>query len=168
MMTDSGLKNKKESYITFLINDEHYAITVARVTELLEMVPITKVPKAPTFMRGIINLRGEVIPIVDSRIKFSLPEVADTIDTCIVVLHVEIDTKSVKVGVIVDSVSEVVEIDEADILPLPSINNYGKTGAVVGVIKLTNQVTMVLDMDKVFQTDLIELDHVGLVEGLAH
>jgi purine-binding chemotaxis protein CheW len=167
-MTDSGLKNKKESYITFLINDEHYAVSVARVTELLEMVPITKVPKAPVFMRGIINLRGEVIPIVDSRIKFSLPEVADTIDTCIVVLHVEIESKIVKVGVIVDTVSEVIEIDEADILPLPSINNYGKTGAVTGVIKVTNQVTMVLNMDKVFQTDLIDLNDIALSESLVH
>ncbi len=165
-MRDIGSKSKKESYITFLMNDEHYAITVAKVTELLEMVPITKVPRVPDFMRGVINLRGEVVPIIDSRLKFALPPSPDTIDTCIVVMHIDIEGRDVKVGVIVDSVSEVIEIEETDIMPLPSLGNYGRSESIIGVIKMADQITMVLDVDIEFQKDLIAIDQLELAEGV--
>ncbi|XOV93414.1 MAG: chemotaxis protein CheW [Bacteroidota bacterium] len=163
-MANKELNNSKESFVTFMMNEERYAISVFKVTELLEMMPVTKVPRVPEFMRGVINLRGEVIPVIDSRIKFSFPEVADTINTCIIVMQVQIQNRDAKVGIIVDSISEVIEIDKKEILPLPSLNNHKKSDSVTGVIKENDQITMVLDVDAEFKKDVTELDKMELQE----
>lgn len=142
-----------DSYLTFVMNQEYFAVSVTKVTELLEMQTITHVPRSPEFMRGVINLRGAVVPVIDTRIKFMLPGVADTIDTCIVVMNIEADHEIVKVGAIVDSVSEVIEVPADKILPLPAVGKKERIQFIQGVIKVDEKFIMVLDVDKVFSTD---------------
>ncbi|HYF69520.1 MAG TPA: chemotaxis protein CheW [Ohtaekwangia sp.] len=143
------------SYLTFQMNSEHFAVSVTKVTELLEMLPVTHVPKSPDFMRGVFNLRGAVVPVIDTRIKFSLPPRPDTIDTCIIVMNVTMDDDVIKIGAIVDSVSEVIEIPDEKILPLPTIGNKLRASFFLGVIKLEEKFIMVLDVDKVFTNEVI-------------
>ena len=147
------METQIDSYLTFRMNDEHFAVSVGKVTELLEMLPITHVPKSPEFMRGVINLRGAVVPVIDTRVKFSLPTASDTIDTCIVVINISQDSDTVKIGAIVDSVSEVIEIAGEKILALPAVGNKENSQFIQGVIKLDEKFIMVLDVDKVFTND---------------
>lgn len=153
MRDNARIEVKMDSYLTFNMNNECFAVNVTKVTELLEMLPVTHVPRSPEFMRGVINLRGAVVPVIDTRIKFSLPAVEDTIDTCIVVMNIEIDQEIVQVGAIVDSVSEVVEIPVDKIVPLPSVGKKERTMFIQGVIKVDEKFIMVLDVDRVFSNE---------------
>lgn len=154
-----------DSYLTFIMNNEHFAVSVKKVTELLEMLPVTKVPKSADFMRGVVNLRGAVVPVIDTRIKFLLPRKEDTIDTCIVVMNVNVGDEIVKVGAIVDSVSEVIEVSEDQILSLPTIGNKERSKFIHGIIRLDEKFIMILDVDKIFSgEDLISLSQPVLEE----
>lgn len=146
-------------YLTFRLGDESFAVNVMQVTELLEMLPITKVPKAPPAMKGVINLRGTVVPVVDTRIKFSLTEKAHDINTCIIVLNIESEeADTMIIGAIVDSVNEVIEVKDKDIKKLPSIGLKKHTQFITGVIQQEDEFVMVLDVVKVFSTEeLIQL-----------
>lgn len=152
-MEDFKLLSNTDSYLTFSMNQELFAVSVKKVTELLEMLPVTVVPKAPTYMRGVINLRGSVVPVLDTRTKFALPSVADSIDTCIVVMTIENGEEQVKIGAIVDSVSEVIEIPNEEIMPLPAISKKERAQFIHGVIKKEERFIMILDVDRVFSTD---------------
>jgi len=164
-MSDSSAKGKRISFITFLMNGGYYAVDVTKVTELLEIVPITRVPRAPEYLRGVISLHGDVVPIIDCRVKFSVPAAADTVETCIVVMNITTESKLAKVGGIVDSVSEVIEIDESEILPLPSWGDYQSIESLAGIIKVNDQLVMVLDADKEFQKDAVALDQLQMTES---
>jgi purine-binding chemotaxis protein CheW len=142
-----------DSYLTFMMNREYFAVHVNKVTELMEMLPVTSVPRAPEYMRGVINLRGTVVPVIDTRVKFSLPSATDTIDTCIIVLQVEVDQEMLKMGAIVDSVSEVIEVTTDAILPLPTVGHKERTRFIDGVIKLDKKFIMILNIDKVFSNE---------------
>lgn len=142
-----------ESYLTFMMDQEVFAVSVTKVTELLEMLPVTHVPRAPEFMRGVINLRGAVVPVIDTRIKFSLPAIPDTINTCIIVMTIQMDDELVKVGAIVDAVSEVIEITADTVLPLPAVGNKNSMKFIQGVIKMDERFIMILDVDRVFSTE---------------
>jgi len=164
-MSNSSAKGKRISFITFLMNGGYYAVDVTKVTELLEMVPITSVPRAPEYLRGVINLHGDVVPVIDCRLKFSVLAAADTVETCIVVMSIATEGKLAKVGGIVDSVSEVIEIDESEILPLPSWGDYQSMESLSGIIKLNDHLVMVLDADKEFQKDVVALDQLQIAES---
>ncbi len=164
-MSDSSVKGKRISFITFLMNGGHYAVDVTKVTELLDMVPITRVPRAPEYLRGVINLRGDVVPVFDCRLKFSVPAAADSVETCIVVMNITAESRLAKVGGIVDSVSEVIEVDESEILPLPSWGDYQSMESLTGIIKLNDQLVMVLDADKEFLKDVVALDQLQMTES---
>jgi purine-binding chemotaxis protein CheW len=153
MRNNAHVEVKMDSYLTFNMNNECFAVNVTKVTELLEMLPVTHVPRSPEFMRGVINLRGAVVPVIDTRIKFSLPGVEDTIDTCIVVMNIEIDQELVPVGAIVDSVSEVIEVPADKIVPLPAVGKKERTLFIQGVIKVEEKFIMVLDVDRVFSNE---------------
>ena len=102
------------SYLSFKLGDELFAVNVGKVLNILEMTRITKVPNSPEYMKGVINLRGSVLPVIDMRVKFGLELTEETVNTCILVLDIEIDNESVKVGALVDAVSEVLEIEEEE------------------------------------------------------
>lgn len=148
---------KINSYLTFKLGDEIFGANVAKVLNILEMTKITKVPKSPPYMKGVINLRGSVLPLIDTRIKFDLGETEYTTSTCILVLDIELSNESVHVGALVDSVQEVIEIDDNQIQPPPSIGSKYKSEFIEGMAKINNEFIMLLNMDMIFSTQEISL-----------
>jgi purine-binding chemotaxis protein CheW len=142
-----------ESYLTFKLDYELFAINVHKVLEILELRPITKVPKSPSFMSGVINLRGTILPVIDTRSKFNMRPVESTIDTCIVVLTVVLEGKSMLVGTIVDSVQEVIEMEEDKIQTSPSLGVMYREEFIQGMGSVDNGFIMILDVDKVFSVN---------------
>ncbi len=146
---------KINSYLSFKLGDEEFAAHVGKVLNILEMTKITEVPKAPEYMKGVINLRGTVLPVVDTRIKFGMTPTEYTSNTCIVVMEVELDNDLVQVGALVDSVQAVLEIDDSQIQPPPSIGSKYKSEFIYGMVKVDEKFIMLLDMEKVFSSDEI-------------
>lgn len=143
-------KEKIISYLTFKLGDELFASNVSRVMNILELTKITKVPKAPSYMKGVINLRGDVLPVVDTRLKFGMEETQFTPSTCILVLIIEFEGETVHLGALVDSVQEVLEIEDKEILPPPSIGSTYRSDFIIGVVEHDENFIMVLDVEKVF------------------
>ena len=146
---------KIKSYLTFKLGNESFAANVAKVLNILEMMKVTKVPKAPVFMKGVINLRGTVLPLIDTRIKFDMGETQITQNTCILVLDIVQENEKLQVGALVDAVLEVLEIEDEDILPPPSIGSKYKTEFIKGIAKSNEEFIMILDMDMIFSSDEI-------------
>lgn len=145
------------SYLTFKLGQETFGANVSRILNILEMTKITKVPKSPSYMKGVINLRGAVLPLIDTRIKFDLGETEYTTNTCILVLDIDISGESVHVGALVDSVLEVIEIDDNQIQPPPSIGSKYKSEFIEGVAKINDEFIMLLNMDMIFSTQEVSL-----------
>lgn len=146
---------KIDSYLSFLLGHESFAVRVSKVIEILEVPHITKVPKSPAFMRGVINLRGTVLPVVDTRLKFSMAAAKDTVNTCIVVFNINFEKEVMMVGALVDAVQEVFEMDEDTLMPPPSIGGKYKTDFILGMTKRNEDFLMVLEVDKIFSNDEI-------------
>lgn len=142
--------NKLDSYLTFKIGNEEFGAHVSKVLNILELQKITKVPKAPEYMKGVINLRGMVLPVIDTRIKFGMPPTEFTDDTCIVVMDLLSKGEIIHVGALVDSVIAVREINQDQIQPPPSIGNTYKSGFITGVVKMDEVFVMILDLIKLF------------------
>jgi purine-binding chemotaxis protein CheW len=138
------------SYITFKLGDELFAIDVARVREVLDLTEITRVPTAPPYMRGVVNVRGSAIPVVDLRHKFGLPPAADTVNTRIVVLELELDGETTVVGGLADSVHEVLDLDRSQIREPPRIAMRWRADMIEGLGKKGEQFIIVLDISRVF------------------
>ncbi|MBU8893109.1 MAG: chemotaxis protein CheW [Bacteroidales bacterium] len=141
------------SYLSFKLGKETFASNVSKVLNILEMMKITKVPKSPSYMKGVINLRGDVLPLVDTRLKFGMPQTEISTNTCILVLNVEVDGESINIGALVDFVQEVLELGESDIQPPPNIGSKYKSEFIYGMVKSGEEFIMLLDMDKVFSVD---------------
>ena len=146
---------KINSYLSFYLGEEEFATNVSKVLNILEMTKITEVPKAPDYMKGVINLRGTVLPVVDTRIKFGMTPTVYTTNTCIVVMEVEMEGETIQVGALVDSVQAVHEIDDNQIQPPPSIGSKFKSEFIYGMVKIEERFLMLLDMEKVFSTNEI-------------
>jgi purine-binding chemotaxis protein CheW len=142
-----------QTYLSFKLSEEVFAINVSKVINILEMSHITKIPKAPEYMKGVINLRGTVLPVVDLRIKFGLPEKEATVDTSIIVLSISLNDEPVLVGTMVDAVREVLELKSEDIAPSPTIGAKYNSGFIDGMWRQDEKFIMILDIDKVFSTD---------------
>jgi purine-binding chemotaxis protein CheW len=153
---DNHKNDMTESFLSFKLFNEHFAINVMKIMEILEVPKITKVPHAPDYLIGVVNLRGGVLPVIDTRIKFGMPPIKFTVDTCIVVLNILIDEESTIVGAMVDSVSEVFEIEDAQIQPSPSIGVKYQADFIQGMIKEKDHFMMLLNIDKVFSSEEIE------------
>lgn len=143
------------SYLSFRLGHESFAVKVNKVIEILEVPHITKVPKSPNFMRGVINLRGTVLPVVDTRLKFSMGKIADTVNTCIIVFNIRFESEEMMVGALVDAVQEVFELNEESLMPPPSIGGKYKTDFIRGMAKKEEEFVMVLEVDKIFSNDEI-------------
>ncbi len=144
-------------YLTFKLDDEVFALGIAKVREVLDFSDVTKVPQTPVFMRGVINLRGNVVPVVDMRIKFSMSETETTVNTCIIITEVEMDGELSILGALVDSVQEVLEIDPDQIEPPPRIGTNLDTAFIQGMGKHNEEFIILLNIDKVFSADEISL-----------
>ena len=144
-------------YLTFTLDNEQYAIGVAKVREVLEHTKITKLPRTAVFMKGIINLRGAGVPVIDLRLKFGLAETPITKDTSIIVMEVESQDGSVVVGALADAVHEVVEIDEASIEPAPRFGTRLAAEFIKGVGKKEDLFIIILDIDRIFNAEEIQV-----------
>jgi purine-binding chemotaxis protein CheW len=137
-------------YLTFVLNEEVFAVDVARVREILEMPVITKVPQVPEYMRGIINLRGCVVPVIDLHLKFGMREAEQTVNTCIIVVEVEMGGENIVLGALADSVQEVIEMEPSQIEAAPHIGTHLQTEFLKGMGKHNEHFVMILEIDKVF------------------
>ena len=144
-------------FLTFNLGEEVFAIDVSQAQEVLEVTNITKVPKTPNFMPGVINVRGSVVPIVDMRLKFGMEKAERTIDTCIVVMEVSLDKETVVVGAMADSVQEVIELEPEQIEPPPQIGTKLKTEFIKGMGKRDDHFIIILDIDRVFTGEELSL-----------
>ena len=140
-------------HLTFKLDEEVFALDISKVREVLEFTSVTKVPRTPDFMCGVINLRGGVVPVVDMRLKFGMPQAEKTVNTCIIIVEVELDGESTVLGALTDSVQEVFEFEPEQIEPAPKIGTKLKTDFIKGMGKRDDQFIMILDIDKVFSSD---------------
>jgi len=143
-------------YLTFILADEVFAVDVGRVREILEISNITKVPQTPDFMRGVINLRGSVVPVIDMRLKFGMTETVRTVNTCIIVVEVDMDGETIVLGTLADSVQEVIEMDGTQIEAAPHIGTHLNTDFIKGMGKHDNRFVMILDIDRIFSASELE------------
>ena len=152
-----AMKNKSAAgkYLTFALAQEEYGVPVLKVREIIKMMDITGVPQVPAHVKGVINLRGKVIPIIDLRLKFNLPTQDYTERTCIIVVEVELQARRIMLGMIVDHVSEVLNIATDEIEPMPDFGERVDTDFMHGVAKVKGSVKLLLDLDKVLSADTI-------------
>ena len=141
--------NLEGKYLTFSLAKEEYGIGILKVKEIMGLMPVTSVPRTPHHVRGVINLRGKVIPIVDLRLRFGLEELAATEKTCIIVVEVSGEAGKVLMGIVVDSVSEVLNVKAAEIEPAPSFGSSVDTAFILGMAKVNDSVKILLEIDRV-------------------
>ena len=146
----AGLAGK---YLTFALGAEEYGLPVLKVREIIKLMDITQVPQVPAHVRGVINLRGKVIPVIDLRAKFGLPPQDATERTCIVVVDVALSNATVMLGIVVDAVSEVLNVAAAEIDPTPEFGDRVTTDYLLGLAKVKSTVKMLLNLDRVLGTD---------------
>ena len=143
-------------YLTFKLAEEIFAVEVAKVREILEYINITKVPRTPEFMRGVINVRGSVVPVLDLRLKFGMSVTEQSINTCIIVLEIDFEGETTILGALADSVQEVIELEPDQIEPAPKIGTQLKTEFIKGIGKRELEFIMILDIDRVFSAEELE------------
>jgi purine-binding chemotaxis protein CheW len=149
-------------YLTFSMADEECAVPVLRVREIIEYDTVTRVPSTPPWIRGVINLRGGVVPVVDLATKFGLPEHPVTNRTCIVIVEIGVDGQPVLAGILADAVSQVVELGSTDIEAAPSFGTGIRVDYLLGMAKSGKKFALLLDIDRVFSTDeLVTTQTVG-------
>ncbi|WP_333818904.1 chemotaxis protein CheW [Ohtaekwangia sp.] len=147
-----------QAYLTFLLGDEKFAIHVDHVQEIIELKDVTRIPDTPHYMLGIINLRGKVLPLLDTRMKLGLPSLPSTSKNRILVLNIrETDERVIQVGALVDTAREVNVIEQKQIQQPADVENYRKATAVTGIVNDQGDITMILDVNKVFALQGVEI-----------
>ena len=142
-----------QQYVTFSPGEELFGVEVSRTREILSLTPVTKVPQTPEYLLGVINLRGQVVPVVDMRLKLGLTAGADTEDTCIIVVDVQVDGEVITVGALADAVREVMDIRSDQIEPPPRLGTRLNTEFINGMGKVDEQFMILLNIDKIFNSD---------------
>ncbi|HTS25149.1 MAG TPA: chemotaxis protein CheW [Bryobacteraceae bacterium] len=151
MSVDAITENRQ--YLTFKLDSEVFALDVATVREVLDFTTVTRIPRTPEFMRGVINLRGSVVPVVDLRLAFGMSATEKTVNTCIIVVEVCLEGETTIMGALADSVEEVIDLEPEQIQPAPRIGTSIKTDFIRGMGKRDTQFVMILDIDRVFSAD---------------
>jgi purine-binding chemotaxis protein CheW len=151
------ITTKQGKYLTFSLAEEEYGIGIIQIKEIIGMMPITSVPRTPAFVKGVINLRGKVIPVIDLRLRFDMETSEYTERTCIIVVEIEGKADTVVIGIVVDSVSEVLNINGQDIEEAPSFGTKLNTNYILGMAKTEGGVKILLDIDCVLTSDEINL-----------
>ncbi|MBI5593659.1 MAG: purine-binding chemotaxis protein CheW [Deltaproteobacteria bacterium] len=161
VQADDGREGK---YLTFTLAGEEYGIGILKIREIIGMMSITSVPQAPDFVKGVINLRGKVIPVIDLRLRFGMPAMDYTERTCIIVIQIDLPetTINIGIGIVVDSVSEVLNISGGDIEDAPAFGTQLNTNYILGMAKIEGGVKILLDIDKVLTEN-----EIGLLEKAA-
>ncbi|HAJ57522.1 MAG TPA: chemotaxis protein CheW [Candidatus Omnitrophica bacterium] len=140
---------KEGKYLTFALGGEEYGLQIHQVREIIGLMGITPVPQVPSYVKGVINLRGKIIPVVDIRAKFAMGQVEYTAKTCIIVLNV----LNVLMGILVDRVCDVVEMVQKDIEPAPAFNTTVDMNFILGIGKIGERVRILLDIEKILMQD---------------
>ncbi len=161
--TVSAVAAQAGKYLTFELYGEVYGLAILKVQEIIGIMDVTSVPRTPDFVRGVINLRGKVIPVVDLRLKFGMDGCEDTERTCIIVVQVELTGRDVTMGILVDEVSEVLDIGADQIEPAPSFGTSVETNFIMGMGKIDEKVVMLLDVNKVLSSG-----ELALADKLSH
>lgn len=144
-------------YLTFKLGEEIFALDISKVREVLDFTSITKVPRTPEFMRGVINLRGSVVPVVDMRLKFGMTRTEKTVNTCIIIVEVVVDGESIILGTLADSVQEVLDLDPGQIEPAPKIGTRLRTEFIKGMGTRDAGFIIILDVDRIFSAEELTL-----------
>jgi len=144
-------------YLTFRLGEEVFALDIAQVREVLDYTAITRVPRMPEFMRGVINLRGSVVPVVDLRLKFGMAATERTLNTCIIIAEVAIGGERTLLGALADSVQEVIDLDPGQIEPPPRLGTSIHTEFIRGMGKREEHFVIILDVDRVFSNEELSL-----------
>ena len=144
-------------YLTFKLEDELFALDIGKVREVLDFTTITKVPQTPDYMRGVINLRGSVVPVVDLRLKFGLVMAEQTVNTCVIIVEVDLDGEKVVMGAMADAVQEVLDLEPDQIEPPPRIGTKLNTDFIKGMGKRADQFIIILDIDRIFTAGEMEI-----------
>ena len=145
--------NTALQYLTFGLGAEVFALETIAAREVIELVSVTRIPRTPLCMRGVINLRGHAVPVVDLRIKFDIPKVADTVDTCIIIVDVEVEGENCSMGAIVDTVREVFEMTSDQINPPPRMGTSIRADFIRGMGKQNEEFLTILDISKAFSSE---------------
>jgi purine-binding chemotaxis protein CheW len=156
-MSEPAAVAEKSTYLTFGLGEELFALKVSNVREVLDVGEITHVPRMPDFMRGVINLRGSVVPVVDMRRKLGMEAAEDTVNTCIIVVEVDSGGETLIIGALADSVQAVFELGESEIEPPPRISTDLDPGHILGMGKHDEGFLMILDIDRVFSAGDLSL-----------
>lgn len=151
MSAQNTPQSKKERYLTFFLGNEQYGIAIERIKEIIAMMKITSVPKIPPYMKGVINLRGSIIPIIDTRLRFAMDSREADMHTAIIIVEVE----KVNIGFIVDRVEEVASIDRVNLSEPPKFGSQIDTDFISSVAQIEENVVMILDVLKLFEADEI-------------
>ena len=150
-----SMGDKEGKYLTFMLADEEYGISILKIKEIIGVMPITTVPQTPKFVKGVINLRGKVIPVITLRKKFGMEDTEYTEKTCIVVVEIKSSEEVILIGIVVDTVSEVLNIKGEDIEATPTFGTKLNTDYILGMAKIEGAVKILLDIDRILSTDEI-------------
>jgi purine-binding chemotaxis protein CheW len=145
--------NETTQFLTFRLDEEIFALDITKVREVLDYTIVTKVPRTPEFMRGVINLRGSVVPVVDLRLKFGMSATESGVNTCIIITEVQVDNETVVLGALADAVQEVLDLDAGSIAAPPRIGTKLRTEFIKGMGKQNDRFIIILDIDKVFSSE---------------
>lgn len=148
-----AIVNRGGKYLTFALGREEYGLEILKVREIIGLMEITAVPRTPGYVKGVINLRGQVITVVDLRAKFTMPAVEKTDQTCIIVVEISLEGRKLNTGIIVDRVSEVLDIAGEKIEEPPSLGSDESSDFILGMGKIGDSVKILLDIDKVLTAD---------------
>ncbi len=154
---DDNIRTSDGQFLTFRLAEEIYALDITKVREVLEFDKVTKVPKTPEFLRGVINLRGKVVPVIDLRLKFGMSKIEKTVDTCVIITEIDIDNEMTQIGAMADSVSEVIDIDPEHIEPAPKIGTQLDTQFIDGMGKHNEDFVIILNINNVFSKEEISV-----------
>lgn len=158
----------QQQYLTFFLADEEYAINIQRVKEIIEYTTVTRVPKVPEWIRGVINLRGNVVPIVDLTVRFGLEESPVAKTTCIVIVEVEQDSERAVMGVVADAVNQVIDLAPKDIEEPPAFGTRVRLEYLFGMGKLGKKFALILNIDRVLSnTELLTVSILQAAAGEA-
>jgi len=161
-MEQNTVQSRRERYLTFFLGEEQYGIAIDRIKEIIAIMKVTNVPRTPEYMRGVINLRGSIIPVVDTRLRFGMESKDEDMHTAIVIVEVD----KVNIGFIVDRVEEVASIDSANLSEPPKFGNNIDTDFICSMAQMDENVVMILDVLKLFEADeLISLEQIQQTQG---
>jgi len=155
-MTDN-IEIQSLQYVTFNLAEELFGVEVTRTREILSLVNVTKVPQTPDYFLGVINVRGQVVPVVDMRIKLGLPAGSETEDTCIILIEVQVDDEAIVIGALTDAVREVLEVRSDQVEPPPRLGSRLRTEFISGMGKIGEQFIILLNIDRIFNAEELSL-----------